>query len=229
MLTAVCNVHVVDGGLESPVARVETLREPEVVRHVVAWVVIEKWQRPDDCEALDPKIGAIEGDFGVPLARLKVAIMGAGGGVGQAIATQCVLLGVEKLVLVNRSFGKLRPLVDRLHAIGRTPEIVALAFGDESLVAQLAGCDLIVNASSIGLHPGDEMLLPAACLQPRHCVYDTIYQPPVTPLLLVAGGLGCRTANGYSMLLHQGALAFQHWFPAIRPLDVMREALAQRV
>lgn len=171
---------------------------------------------------------AIEGDFGVPLARLKVAILGAGGGAGQAIATQCVLSGVKKLVLVNRSFGKLRPLEDRLQAIGKTPDIVALALGDDSLAAQLDSCDLIVNASSVGLHAGDAMLLPAACLQSRHCVYDAIYQPPVTPLLLFAGGLGCRTANGISMLVHQGALAFQHWFPGIRPLEVMRAALAQR-
>ena len=39
---------------------------------------------------------AIEDEFGVPLAGLKVAIVGAGGGAGQAIATQCVLLGVAR-------------------------------------------------------------------------------------------------------------------------------------
>jgi shikimate 5-dehydrogenase len=29
------------------------------------------------------------------------------------------------------------------------------------------------------------------------------------------------------MLLHQGALAFQHWFPQTDPLAVMRAALVQ--
>ena len=46
---------------------------------------------------------AIEDDFKVPLASLKVAIVGAGGGAGQAIATQACLARVPKLVLINRT------------------------------------------------------------------------------------------------------------------------------
>jgi shikimate dehydrogenase len=45
-------------------------------------------------------------------------------------------------------------------------------------------------------------------------------------LLALAARCGCRTSNGLSMLLHQGALAFQHWFPGSNPLEVMRDALA---
>lgn len=171
---------------------------------------------------------AIEGDFGVPLASLKVAIAGAGGGAGQAIATQCVLLGVEKLVLVNRTVEKLGPLMERLQALGSQTEIVPLSFSDESLEEQCRSCDLIVNTSSVGLKAEDPSILPEACLKPGHFVYDTIYQPAVTPLLALAQAKGCRTSNGHSMLLHQGALAFQHWFPQSEPLEVMRAALAQR-
>ena len=57
---------------------------------------------------------AIEDDFGVKLGTLKVFIAGAGGGAGQAIATQCILMGVAKLVLANRSVEKLGPLASRL-------------------------------------------------------------------------------------------------------------------
>jgi len=173
-------------------------------------------------------VRAIEEDFGVPLARLKVVIAGAGGGAGQAIATQCVLLGVVKLVLVNRTLARLGPLVGRLEAMGLATEIIPLALADAVLADHCRSCDLIVNASSVGLQAGDPAILPAACLRPGQWVCDTIYQPPVTPLLTLARGLGCRTANGLSMLLHQGALAFQHWFPQTEPLAVMRAALAQR-
>ena len=169
---------------------------------------------------------AIADDFGVDLGALKVAIAGAGGGAGQAIATQCVLLGVEKLVLINRTVEKLGPLVARLKELGSATEITPLSFEDASLAGHCRACDLIVNTSSVGLKAGDPPILPAACLRPEHRVYDTIYQPPVTPLLALAEGLGCRTSNGLSMLLHQGALAFQHWFPQTTPLVVMRRALA---
>jgi shikimate dehydrogenase len=171
---------------------------------------------------------AVEDDFGVPLAQLKVAIAGAGGGAGQAIAAQCVLLGVAKLVLVNRTVEKLGPLVERLKKPGSATEIVALSFEDAALADHCRSCDLIVNCSAVGLLPGDPPILPAACLLAGQLVLDTIYQPPVTPLLALAAGLGCRTSNGLSMLLHQGALAFQHWFPQTDPLAVMRAALIQR-
>ena len=149
----------------------------------------------------------------------------AGGGAGQAVATQACLSGVKKLVLVNRTVEKLGPLVARLRMLSPQTEIVALSFDDPALAEQCLSCDLIVNTSSVGLKSGDPSILPAACLKIDHLVYDTIYQPPVTPLLALAGDLGCRTANGISMLLNQGALAFQRWFPETAPLPVMRAAL----
>lgn len=172
---------------------------------------------------------AIEDDFGVPLASLNVAIAGAGGGAGQAIATQCVLLGVARLVLANRTVEKLGPLVARLRELGSATGIIPLSFADPELPQHCGNCDLIVNTSSVGLKPGDPSILPAACLKPEHRVYDTIYQPPVTPLLALAMETGCRTSNGLSMLIHQGALAFQHWFPQADPgtvLATMRKALS---
>lgn len=171
---------------------------------------------------------AIEDDFGVALSSLKVVIAGAGGGAGQAIATQGVLLGVRRLVLVNRSVGKLGPLVERLTELGCATEIMSVPFDSTSLADLCRMCDLIVNASSVGLKAGDPSILTAVCLKPEHLVYDTIYQPPVTPLLALAGATGCRTSNGLSMLLHQGALAFQHWFPDADPavvLAAMRKSL----
>lgn len=170
---------------------------------------------------------AIEDDFSVALASLTVAIVGAGGGAGQAIATQCCLLGVTRLVIVNRTVAKLGPLLERLQMINPIPEILALALDDSSLVKHCRACDLIVNTSSLGLTPGDPSILPVGCLKSDHLVYDTIYQPPLTPLLATANSLGCRTANGLSMLIHQGALAFQHWFPGSDPLGVMKRAMRE--
>jgi shikimate dehydrogenase len=171
---------------------------------------------------------AVEDVFGFALPSLRVAIVGAGGGAGQAIATQCAMAGVAKLLVVNRSLEKLGPLVARLKTHGSETEIAALSFEDPALADHCLSCDLIVNTSSVGLKPGDPSILPGACLKPAHLVYDTIYQPPVTPLLATATAVGCRTANGLSMLIHQGVLAFQHWFPGTDPLPVMRAALAPR-
>lgn len=171
---------------------------------------------------------AVADDFGADLKGSKVAIAGAGGGAGQAIATQCVMAGVAKLVLINRTAEKLGPLAARLQELGKWSDIIALSFEDMTLAEHCLDCDLIVNTSSVGLKEGDPSVLDRSCLKPGHSVYDTIYQPPVTPLMSLARAIGCRTSNGLSMLIHQGALAFQHWFPRSSPLEVMRAALAQR-
>jgi shikimate dehydrogenase len=62
----------------------------------------------------------------------------------------------------------------------------------------------------------------------HHLVYDTIYKPAVTPLTAQAKSIGCTTSNGFSMLLRQGVLSFQHWFPGTEPLMLMEEALARQ-
>ena len=170
-------------------------------------------------------VRAIVEDFDFTLATFNVMIAGAGGGAGQAIATQCAIQGVPRLVLVNRTLEKLEPLVERLRALGPTTEVIALAFDDPRLIALSQESDLIVNTTSVGLKEGDGSPLPQDCLRAGLCVYDTIYQPAVTPLLAAANASGARIANGLSLLLHQGALAFQHWFPHTDPLPYMREAL----
>ena len=165
---------------------------------------------------------AILQSFQVDFASLDLVIAGAGGGAGQAIATQGCLSGVTKLVLVNRTLDKLGPLVERLRLVRPETEIIVLSLDDPSLPEHCLACDLIVNTSSVGLKRDDLSILPAVCLKKEHLVYDTIYQPPVTPLLALANVAGCQTANGLSMLIHQGALAFQHWFPETEPLAVMQ-------
>jgi len=168
---------------------------------------------------------AIEEEFKVRLESLNVLIAGAGGGAGQAIATQCCLQSVRKLTLVNRSLDKLVSLSEKLHTISPNTEIQVLSFDDPALVAASLSCDLIVNTSSVGLKLGDPSILPPSNLTENHLVYDTIYHPKMTPLLIAADRAGCKTANGLSMLIHQGALAFQHWFAGTSPLAVMRDAM----
>ncbi len=172
---------------------------------------------------------AIHDSFKLSLNMRNIAIVGAGGGAGKAIATQCCLSGAGKLLLVNRTREKLLPLMDQLKTLKSGMEIIGITFDDPSLAGHCLSCDLIVNTSSVGLKPGDPSILPLACVRKDHLVYDTIYQPPVTPLLAAANALGCRTSNGLSMLIHQGALAFQRWYPGSEPLPVMRAAMAHLI
>jgi len=172
-------------------------------------------------------VSAIADEFGVALGELTVVIFGAGGGAGQALAAQCAIEGVRRLALVNRTLEKLWPLASRLHALAPGCEILALPLGDPALAKTCLAGDLIVNSSSVGLRAGERPIVPEACLRAGHLVYDCVYQPAPTALLERAAARGCRTADGLSMLIHQGALAFQDWFPGTAPLAVMRAVMAR--
>lgn len=168
---------------------------------------------------------AIVETFGFKPGEAHTLILGAGGGAGQAIATQCAIFRPAKLTLVNRSAAKLGLLAEKLRGISPTTEISTLSFSDPSLVARCHSADLLIQTTSLGLKHDDPAVIPDVCFLPRHCAYDTIYQPPETPFLAAARSAGCRTGNGVSLLIHQGEIAFRLWFPGTDPLPYMRGAI----
>ncbi len=87
---------------------------------------------------------------------------------------------------------------------------------------------LIVNATPVG-SDGQSVLFPIDWITPAQFVFDLIYQPPVTPLLLGAREQGARAINGLTMLLFQGLAAFEIWTGEAPPEAAMRAALERAV
>lgn len=175
---------------------------------------------------------AIREEFSVDLRDLRVLLLGAGGGAGRAIAVQCAMEGCERLVLVNRTFEKAAALAKELSPLFRTDRLVgpierlqAIPHVEQALGEQLEHTDLIINASSVGMKRTDAALIPASLLTANLMIYDTVYAAGDSRLLEDGRAAGARTANGLSMLLHQGALSFEIWFNRSAPLEVMRAAL----
>src|SRR5581483_4042193 len=106
------------------------------------------------------------------------------------------------------------------------PRIQAIPWEENALRFQLGHVDLVVNATSLGLTQADPSPLPARMIEPHLMIYDTIYaKKQGTPLVRAGGEAGANAADGRSMLLHQGALAFEIWFGGEAPLEAMRAAL----
>lgn len=177
-------------------------------------------------------VRAVRAEFGVDLRDLRVLVLGAGGGAGRAIAMQCGIEGCERLVLVNRTPGKARELAAELaryfrgtRLIGPSERLQVIPWDEAALRAQIETIDLVINCTSVGMKRTDPSPLPGAILQPHLMIYDTIYTASRTRLMQAADEAGARSANGLSMLLHQGALSFEIWFNREAPLEVMRAAL----
>lgn len=177
-------------------------------------------------------VRAVRESFGMDLRDLRVMILGAGGGAGTAAVLQCALEKCPRLVLVNRTTekahhvaAKARQLLQSDRLEGPEEPVTVIPFEESALREQLTRADLVINATSVGMKRSDPPLLPAALLTPDLLIYDMIYRPPVTRLLEDAQSAGARTANGLSMLLHQGALSLEIWANRPAPIDAMRCAL----
>jgi shikimate dehydrogenase len=176
---------------------------------------------------------AVRSEFSIDLRDLRVMILGAGGGTGHAIACQCALENCERLVLVNRTLGKITALEERLRpffagarVLGPVARLEAVPWEESGVRAQLADVDLIVNATALGMNASDPVPIPARLLAPHHIVFDCVYGPAKGAFVRAADEAGARGANGLSMLLYQGALSFSIWFNREAPIDAMRSAIA---
>jgi shikimate dehydrogenase len=174
---------------------------------------------------------AIREEFSVDLRDLRVMILGAGGA-ARAIALECAKSRCERLVIANGTVAKGEDLVKRLRnffegpkVFGPVPRLQAIPWEEAAFQFQIANVDLVVNATPVGLNRGDPSPISSRLLAPHLMVYDTIYSAARTPLVSSAIEAGARAANGLSMLLHQGALAFEIWFEREAPLDAMRRAI----
>ena len=174
-------------------------------------------------------VRAVREEFGVELPDIRVLILGAGGGAGRAVAKQCAVSGARRLILINRTSEKLQPLHDTIATFYPRERLFVGPWEQSALAASLDHADLVVNCSSLGMNPGDPSPVPAALLTREHLLFDTIYTSERTPLMLAAEAAGARSANGLSMLLHQGGLSFERWFGRPAPLDVMRAALREYI
>ena len=144
--------------------------------------------------------GFVEGlrSRGIDVAGRRIYVAGAGGA-ASAIVFALAEAGAAHITVANRTAEKARQLIDRL-----APSVpsVSMAVGG----ADPGGHDIVVNATSLGLHPGDALPLDVEALQPEQTVAEIVMQPAETPLLAAARQRGCRLHFGAPMLESQLAL-----------------------
>jgi shikimate dehydrogenase len=159
---------------------------------------------------------------GVDPEEKKLVLLGAGGA-AKAIAFQAAQ-EAEELVIVNRTAEKAKQLAELLHKQFGT-KITGTTLSDEVLKKELETADILVNATSIGMHPDINVSpVPAELLHSGLCVMDIVYNPLETRLLKDAKSVGASVVSGLEMLLYQGAVAFEIWTNCPAPVDVMKDA-----
>jgi shikimate dehydrogenase len=109
----------------------------------------------------------------------------------------------------------------------RTPERAVSLAADLGVATVEApvGAELVVNATSVGLQPGDPIEeLPVAWIDPPQVAVELVYGDHETPFAAWAHAGGAELVDGLEVLVRQGALSFEHWTGQEPPLEVMRRA-----
>lgn len=167
------------------------------------------------CETGGPFIGTNTdaGGFLAPLQAMgwkgaSACIIGAGGA-ARAILYALDAIGVKDIVVMARDAAKGQALLDRARVKGRVI----------GMDAPLPPVDLLVNSSPLGMIGKQPLEANLAPLPTHSVVYDIVYAPLDTPLLLSARARGLATIDGLEMLIGQAALAFDIFFDAQPPRE----------
>jgi shikimate dehydrogenase len=93
-------------------------------------------------------------------------------------------------------------------------------------LAQPSECGVLINCTPLGLNPGDPLPIEPDGFPRAEVAFDMVYAPGQTGWVRVMRSRVRRSADGRSMLVAQGAAAFERWFPGKRaPVEVMRAAV----
>lgn len=156
----------------------------------------------------------------------KTVLMVGSGGAARAVGFSLALSGAQTILLCDLDAVKAKRLGRDIE--NKTAARVKVV-NPEDLEKTGQAADCVINATPLGLKPGDPLPVPRHVIRKDRLICDLIYNPIRTPLLKAARAAGADALSGIGMLLYQGVIAFEIWTGGKAPVDVMRSALARQI
>jgi shikimate dehydrogenase len=181
--------------------------EPEAMRARAVNTVVKVDGRLEGSNTDVAGIHAAIEEVGLEARGANAVVLGSG---GSARAAAVALEGAH-LTFVSRH-------PESADLPGRS-----IGWDNASLAGLVRAADLLVNATPLGRR--GEMPIRPAALPRRGAVIDLVYVKDGTPLVRKARSLGLPVADGWGILLQQGARSFERWTGRPAPIEVMRETL----
>lgn len=148
----------------------------------------------------------------------KQALLIGAGGAARAAGYSALQRGVA-LWIINRSEDRATDLASALATVVPGADVQSESFCN--LTDAMADCDLIINAMS-----DDSAMAWDFSNTKARCV-DLRYGAMPSQFLAAARRANLETLDGLGMLIHQGALAFEHWFGIAPDTDKARARLLE--
>lgn len=155
----------------------------------------------------------------VPDVSLEnVLVIGAGGAARAVIYALKQKQNISTITVMNRT---------RVRAEKLAADFDGVSVTDWNRAPQAS---LVINTTSLGMAGQPVLDISLEGLSKDAVVYDLVYHPLKTDLLLAAEKEGLRTVDGLGMLLHQGRLGFRLWFGVDPVVDrVLRQSIEREL
>jgi shikimate dehydrogenase len=145
-------------------------------------------------------------------AEGKSWLIAGTGGSAIAVAAAAARSGA-RVAVCSRSEHRAAQFLERARLLGAS-------------VADPAECEVVINATPLGLGPQDPLPLSPEVTPAARFALDLVYAAGETSWVRAMRAAGVRAADGREVLVRQGAAAFQRWFPRrAAPVEVMRAAV----
>ena len=169
---------------------------------------------------------------GVDVKGKKTIVLGAGGA-ATAIQVQLALDGAKEVHIFNvkdeffeRAEGTKAKLAEKCPECVVTVEDLE---DQEKLKETVANCDIVINATTMGMKPHDDVtLIKKSWYRKDLVVADTVYNPEKTKMILEAEEAGCKAIGGKGMLLQQGAVNYELFVGKKMPLEEYQKFQAEQ-
>ena len=153
-------------------------------------------------------------EHGIEVKGKRLVVLGAGGA-ATAICVQAALDGAAEIAIFNRDdefYANGQHTVEKLaQAVPGCKASITPLENSAALAEAVKGCDILVNATKVGMKPLDgETLIDPSLFRADLVVADTVYNPRETRMIQEAKAADCKAAvGGIGMLLWQGVAAFK--------------------
>ncbi|MFC1558414.1 shikimate dehydrogenase [candidate division KSB1 bacterium] len=155
----------------------------------------------------------------------KIILFGAGGAAKAVLYALTHSLEVGNILVIDIDEKKINSLKTSTESWGVNNISFSASKNINNLNEKIREAKFIINATPVGMtpHPDNSIIEDENLLNENHIVYDLIYKPQKTKLLLMAEKKGAVTIGGLEMLIYQGADAFTIWTGKEMPVDKVRE------
>lgn len=160
----------------------------------------------------------------------KTMVLVGAGGASTAIGAQAAIEGIKEIKLFNRRdefFDEGVAFAKRVNDNTDCKVTMTDLADQEAFANAIATADILTNGTKVGMKPleNESIVSDIAMLRPELLVTECVYNPHMTKLLQMAQQAGCKTIDGYGMLLWQGAEQFKLWTGEDFPLEYIKQAM----